>query len=333
LSLKIYDKVPETFLEIDILDLHKKFPGPFLMHLKGEKSEPLFLSVLLHGNETTGLLALKKVLSRYSDKPLPRDMIILVGNTKAAAYGLRHLEGQPDYNRIWAGGESEEARLISEVLDYVKKFKLFANIDVHNNTGKNPYYGCVNVFKEEYLDLAKRFSEKTVYFTEPSEVESMAFAPLCPSVTIEAGLPGKEDGVAKTAQYIEEVLSLEGLNHEFDIRNTEVFQTVARIKIHKDASIDFANEMESQSDFSLLKELDLKNFERIQEGTLLGFYKVRDYIKVVDNEGVDVTTNFLELKEGKIFTKKDFVPAMFTQDVYVIKEDCLGYVMENFSLT
>lgn len=333
MSLKIYDSVPDNFLETDVLDLHEKFPGPFLMHLKGEKSKPLFLSVLLHGNETTGFLSLKKVLSNYADKILPRDVIVLVGNTKAAAYGLRHLEGQPDYNRIWAGGESEEAKLISQVLEYVKGFELFANIDVHNNTGKNPYYGCVNVFKEEYLDLAKRFSPKTVYFTEPSEVESMAFAPLCPSVTIEAGLPGKEEGVLKVAQFIEEVLNLDSFNHNFDIKNAEVFQTYGRIKIHKDATVDFKNDNDSKADFSFVEDLELKNFESISEGTLLGFYRDRGLIKVLDNDGEAVTDDLLEFREGKIITKKEFVPAMFTQDVYIIKEDCLGYVMKSFSVT
>lgn len=62
--------------------------------------EPLFVSMLLHGNETTGLLAVQRLLDKYRDQPLPRALSVFVGNVEAARLGLRRLEGQPDYNRI-----------------------------------------------------------------------------------------------------------------------------------------------------------------------------------------------------------------------------------------
>ncbi|MCO4753461.1 MAG: succinylglutamate desuccinylase/aspartoacylase family protein [Bacteriovoracaceae bacterium] len=330
MNLSIHKNVPEGLIDITVQDLHAKYPGPFLVHLKGQKEEALFLSVLLHGNEVTGLFALQKLLKKYQDKELPRDLIILVGNTKAAAQGQRHLEDQPDYNRIWRGGDSPEAKLIDQVMAYVREFKLFANIDVHNNTGMNPYYGCVNVCKPKYLHLASGFSDKTVYFTEPKEVESMAFAPLCPSVTVEAGLPGKAEGVDRVVQFVEEIMALDSFNENFDPSKVNVFHTIGRIKISKEAKVDFLNSKDSDSDFSFIGNLETKNFSFLPQGTLLGFCKNPSLIKVVGNNGEDITEHFIRIENNQIITSKMFIPSMFTQDLYILKEDCLGYVMEEY---
>ena len=50
---------------------------------------------------------------------LPRSLSLFVGNTAAAAEGLRHLLDQPDYNRVWPGCETAgtpEHDLMREVI-------------------------------------------------------------------------------------------------------------------------------------------------------------------------------------------------------------------------
>ena len=73
--------------------------GPTLIEVPGERGPALFVSVLLHGNETSGWDALRSVLQNES-RP-PRHLRVFVGNVEAAAAGVRHLPEQPDYNRIW----------------------------------------------------------------------------------------------------------------------------------------------------------------------------------------------------------------------------------------
>jgi len=51
--LNIYNKMPDGLLQRDAAHLHEVLPGPSLIHLVGKKPETLFISVLLHGNETT----------------------------------------------------------------------------------------------------------------------------------------------------------------------------------------------------------------------------------------------------------------------------------------
>ena len=103
--LKQLDYLPEGLLEVSPKELHTILPEPTLIHLPGKQSAPLFVSVLLHGNEPTGFMAIQLLLRKYKDKQLPRSLSLFVGNVTAAKHNLRRLDNQPDYNRIWPGTE------------------------------------------------------------------------------------------------------------------------------------------------------------------------------------------------------------------------------------
>jgi hypothetical protein len=58
-------EIPDRLMEVLPEDLYRILPGPTLIHLPGEKPEPLLISILLHGNETTGFLAVQSLLQQY----------------------------------------------------------------------------------------------------------------------------------------------------------------------------------------------------------------------------------------------------------------------------
>ena len=131
--LTVLDHIPDGFLDASAGGLHQVLPGPTLMHLQGRKPEPLFVSVLLHGNEYTGLKAIQNVIGRYVATGLPRSVSIFVGNVQAAAMGQRRLDGQPDYNRIWPGVDpaselaaTAESRMMAQVVDAMRSRGVFA---------------------------------------------------------------------------------------------------------------------------------------------------------------------------------------------------------------
>src|SRR5690348_11078871 len=97
IGLTIRQDLPAGFLDCSARDLHLLLDGPTLIELEGVRAAPLFASILLHGNEDSGLGAVQRVISRYARKPLPRSLMLLVGNVEAAAQGLRRLERQLDY--------------------------------------------------------------------------------------------------------------------------------------------------------------------------------------------------------------------------------------------
>ena len=146
--LNILDQIPAGLLDARPEQLEDLLGKPTLIHLPGRREEPLFLSTLLHGNEPTGFLAIQQLLKQYQNKTLPRSLSIFLGNLPAAKQNLRRLDNQPDYNRIWPGTEepeSAETRLMQQVVDEMIQRRVFASVDVHNNTGLNPHYACVNV--------------------------------------------------------------------------------------------------------------------------------------------------------------------------------------------
>ncbi len=328
MKLNILKEFPEDLLHIDVKDIHDVLEGPTLLHLEGEKREALFLSTLLHANETTSFLMLQRLIKRYQDRQLPRDLIIFIGNTFAAAESMRHLPGQADYNRIWEAGDRAENQLALDVIDYAKKYNVSVSIDIHNNTGKNPHYGCINILEESFLNLASHFGSHTVYFTEPHNVQSNAFAKFCTSITIEAGLPGEEKGIEAALEFVDHVFSMDKLTANPKRKHPEVFHTIARMKVSPKARVDFDDDPESEADLSLVDDIDSRNFEVVCKGSHLGYIKDIKLIRVEDNLGRDITSDFLLVENGELITNRVFIPSMFTKDVYVMKEDCLGYVME-----
>lgn len=328
MSLKVLTDFPSQLFRAQSVEVDGILDGPTIIHLNKESKDHLFISCLLHGNETTGFYAMVNFVKSILEENQSRGVIIFIGNTKAAKFKLRHLPNQKDFNRIWCEGDSNEEQIAKNLLRYCSEFNLFAAIDIHNNTGKNPYYGCINYLKEDFLNLARAFSKKVVYFTEPKEVCSMAMAKFAPSVTIEAGQPDLVQGIDKVTNYLLKIFHLKSFDQIKSEHDYPVFYTNARIKVNKTAKIDFRNELSKNIDISLISTLELLNFDFIQEGKALGWCKDPNLFYVQDNEGFDVTEQYFEFVDQRIITKRMFIPSMFTMDETILKEDCLGYIMQ-----
>ena len=333
--LNVIDSLPAGLLDAEAADLQRILGAPTLMHLPGRRPEPLFLSVLLHGNEDTGFYAVREVLRRYRDTQLPRALSVFFGNVAAAAQGLRHLDGQPDYNRVWPGADRDgtpEHAMMLQIVQDMQARKPFASIDVHNNTGLNPHYACVNRVDHRYLHLATLFARTVVYFTRPRGVQSLAFAPFCPAVTVECGQPGQPHGVAHARDFIDACLHLADIPvHPVAPHDVDLFHTVAIVKVPERAGFCFGD---CDAPIRLLPELDRLNFRELASGTALGWVRPGDGIRLEawDERGRDVGERYFDLSDGQIRTCRPVMPSMFTLDERVIRQDCLGYLMERYEL-
>jgi hypothetical protein len=333
--LKQYDSLPQSLLDLPAWRLHELLPGPSLIHLPGRRPEPLFVSVLLHGNEDTGWLAAQSVLKKFQSAELPRAMSLFIGNVEAARAGLRRLDHQPDYNRVWPGGEATqnaEGEVMRQVVDEMRRRGAFASIDIHNNTGLNPHYACVNRLDPHFLHLATLFSRIVVYFIRPQGVQSAAFAELCPSVTVECGKPGTPGSVEHAAAYIDACLHLSGFPaHPVAPHDIDLFHTVATVKVPDEVSFGFGS---ADADIRFIPELDHFNFRELGRGELLGQLAAdsRARLLVLDERGEDVGTRLFDYREGEITLRQALMPAMLTRDERVIRQDCLCYLMERIGL-
>jgi hypothetical protein len=325
------ETLPESLLAARVEDLHDLLGGPTLIHLPGRQSEPLFLSVLLHGNEDAGFLAVQALLRAYEPKELPRALSLFIGNVSAARAGQRSLDGQPDYNRIWPGTvcpELPEARMMQRLVDSMRARRVFASIDVHNNTGINPHYACINRIENRFLNLAAQFSRTVVYFIRPLGVQSMAMSEVCPALTIECGKPGQEYGVEHARDFLDACLHLHEIpSHPVSSHDVDLYHTVATVKIPEQISFGFE---EGDVDLILVEGLDHLNFRELPAHTVLG--RVRDgtatRLNVSDEHGEDVYDRYFRIERETLLTNCPLMPSMFTLDEKIIRQDCLGYLME-----
>ena len=330
--LNITESLPEGLLDLSASDLHTLLPGPTLIHLQGQRTEPLFVSVLLHGNEHTGWEVIRKLLSEYNESNLPRSLSILIGNVEAARYNQRYLDQQPDYNRIWDDGDTSEHKMMLQVAAEMKQRNVFLSIDIHNNTGKNPHYACINNTYSQFLQLAILFSHTIVYFIRPKGVQSMAFAKFCPAVTIECGTSGEPDGIDHALQFVHTCLNLEKISeHAVSNRSFDLYHTVAIVKISQDISFGF-----DQGDYDLRfdKHIETSNFQELTEDTIIAHVKdgIDQVLDIRDEQGNDVYDQYFYIRNGELRTRRSIVPAMITVNTDVIRKDCFCYIMEHYPL-
>lgn len=333
--LNIIEYIPEGLLQTDATHLHEILPQPTLIHLQGRRSEPLFVSLLLHGNEVTGLHAIQDLLRKYQSQELPRSLSLFIGNISAAKEGQRRLQGQPDYNRVWPGGvetSSPESHMMQQIIDDMRERQVFASIDIHNNTGINPHYACINVLDNAFFHLATLFSRIVVYFTNPTGVQSSAFAGLCPAVTIECGKVGQSYADQHAMEFVDAALHLSEIpSHDIPAHDIDLFHTIAIVKVPADASFSFNGEI---SDICFDNDIDHMNFRELETGTRLGQLSnnASMHLQAWDNNGIDICDELFSYEGNQILTRKPLMPSMLTLNERVVRQDCLCYLMERYKI-
>lgn len=325
------NRIPDDFLDAKAEDLHSILKTPTLFHLEGIKQQPLFISTLLHGDETTGLYAIQRLLKKHLDSPLPRAISIFIGNIEAAKENCRRLDTQDDYNRIWPGShhnDSPEKDMMQNITNIMAKKKPFASIDIHNNTGKNPHYGCVNNLNPHGLVLAANFSNIAVYFTDPKGVQSSAFSDFCPSIVLECGQASDQSGEDHALAYLEKVLQMDTLSSD-DSNRLKLYHTIARVTVPKTVSIG-----DDSKDLCLSTELEDKNFQKVSEGTEFALINpAKEKLIVVNSEShEDITDDYMEVIDNKLRFKKPITLSMYTTNERAIRQDCVCYLMEELHI-
>ncbi|MCH6584418.1 MAG: succinylglutamate desuccinylase/aspartoacylase family protein [Proteobacteria bacterium] len=331
LELNQIDSFPQELLEISIEKLYTLFPGPTLLHLQGKRPEPVFVSVLLHGNEGTGLHVIQRLLKKYQHSVLPRSVSILFGNTQAARYGKRVLDSQSDYNRVWPGTvepNTQETMVMRKIVNEMERRNVFASIDIHNNTGLNQQYSCINKLENCFLQLAVLFGHTVVYFLTPKGVQSMAFSKLCPAVTLECGEPGSPSGTDHALDYVDAVLHMKYISNDPILpQDIKLFRTVARVKVPEDVTFSFTDQ---NANILFKSELYKMNFSVIPADTCFGIVHSNNNARLFafnDNEE-ELGEKLFYINNQQIKLTKPMMPAMLTLDEAVIRQDCFCYLME-----
>jgi hypothetical protein len=277
-------------------------------------------------------LLLRQSITRHGRLRLPRAMSLFIGNVQAAAANARHLPDQPDFNRVWPGTDappSEAGAVMAAVVERMAQRAVFASIDLHNNTGTNPHYACVNRIDNRALRLARLFARTIVFFVRPTGVQSQAMARLCPATTLECGRVGERHGVDHAQEFIDACLHLAELpDQPLPEQDVDLFHTVAQVTIPEQVSFGFPPH---EAQIVLSPELERFNFRELPAGVAFAQIRPGGHLQVRDEHGRDVSDRFFTIEQGELKLRESAMPSMLTADATVIRQDCLCYLMERYN--
>ena len=328
---KMLSELPHGILDVEANQLHQFVDNLTLVKLTGQIKRPIFISILQHGNETTGWDALRIFLQQHLPK-LPRTLIILFGNVEAAKHNVRQLDDGVDFNRCWPGIRPKHhpvAKKMASITEFVRQQKPLASVDIHNNTGRNPHYAGINAIKREHINLASLFSQTIIHITSPDGIQSGAFAEFCPAITIECGMSGTADGIEQTLTFLENLCQLTDLNQIPGVsERQEVMNIFAVVKLKKDITIGIQGETVEPVDFEIPDDLDYHNFHQLDAGTQFGYLQSPQMpITVTDQLDHDITDQYFHIDDRQLRLSQSVMPAMITLSLRAIQLDCLCYLM------
>jgi succinylglutamate desuccinylase len=340
MKLTITDRIPSAFLSITYKQIKELFDTPTLIQLKGEKNPAIFISILLHGNEYSGLQIMQEILKKYQTTDgykLPRSIWLFVGNVDAAQMGVRLRDGQIDFNRAWPGTpepHSDTAILIQEVMDTITQEELFAAIDLHNNTGQNPPYGCISDVNENNKYLASFFNHFAMVFQSPKGVSTIAFDDICPAITLECATPGNEPAKKRAFELIDDLMHMDHFPQKpLPSHDLQLVKNVAVIKINSDVTFCFEDDVYSDSvgyDLTLVKNFELHNFTMLEKNEVFAYTKVEKPLLVLSPSGEDITDEIILNNNGNLSLINAMMPAMISMDKKIVLQDCLCYLLEDY---
>ncbi len=309
MRLNISAALPDSLADVPATALADELGGPTLFDLRKPKAPPLFVSVLLHGNEVSGWDAVRGLLYELRNV----SSLLFLANLDAAREGVRALPDQADFNRVWEGGDTREAAVAAEVTARVADAGPYVAVDIHNNTGRNPPYAVICRTDPKTLAFAGAFAERALLASQPGGFQTRRFTRFCTAVTIEVGTPDDPDSATRAADYVAELLA-HYPRPPADARAPDelrLFETVARVLATESTEIEPA--------------MQQFNFRCAPAGTGL----TRNGPLVARSaHGDDISDEYFAPDNGMaVLTRPTFL-AMYTRDLDSARRDCLCYFLE-----
>jgi len=190
------------------------------------------------------------------------------------------------------------------------------------------------------LGLAQLFSDKAVYVQEPDTVLTRIFAGRCPAVALEVGPVGDPRCTDRVIDFLERLIELADIPAA-EPETLSLYRTRVRVHIRERVEFFFEGDepggMEQggmEKPLVLTGGVEAVNFHELAPGTVFGASElpVECVLQVLDVSHRDVTGEYFEHDGRDIILKTPVVPAMYTTDPYVVRQDCLCYFMERMTV-
>lgn len=331
--LRFPDGLPDELLALDELELLRRLGRPTLIRQPGTgEARARAIATLLHGDESTGLQAMLRILRRR--RVYPFDLYVIIGNVRAAleppGFAVRYLDDQEDFNRIWGLGDptTSQRRAADAILAELRAADLESLVDIHNNTGDNPFYAIITMETPEVINLATLFTTTLLRWDLELHTLMEATHDLCPSIAVECGLPGRPESLAFAVDALRRYLGAEPLATNQVLRDHDLLGGMRKVMIRPEVRFRFGGELSDDVDLVLDRDLDAHNFRDVPAGLVLGWVHPGASLPLyaIDPDGHDVTDEHFEVVGGHVVITTPGTPVMMTRTVAATRKDCLFYL-------
>jgi succinylglutamate desuccinylase len=322
----ILEPIPDALLSVSPAQLHEVCSDLTLFELKGKIEQPLLVSAMLHGDEPGGLYAVQEYLRRLGSQSPERTVLILIGNVQAAKSAKRKCDDGIDFNRIWS--ESARHNKAAEILAYLNSIGIYASLDIHNSSGRNPVFSILAHMHPESLYLSARIGGPVMYAPWPKGPLSHACGKSFPSVTVEMAHLENEKEISRFADTIawltETADPLAGCKTPYEVPDVFEMRAIARIDTQ-------ALGAQSAADFHIEPNLDDWNFRDVPVGTTWATTSEDGYslMEVVDAKGRSVKNTFFRYGDGYVESVQPITPALLTVNRRAVEQDCFCYITQS----
>ncbi|TKB47449.1 hypothetical protein [Thalassotalea mangrovi] len=349
---------------INLDDFIAQFDGePFVVRFAADKSaasgKPQIFTTLLHGNETSGVEALRRLLDT---QPTPYcDTYILVASVRVATtppkFYHRMLPNEADLNRCfkisnlqtWAANyalaqsnasiDGQSGGSTKLMLPELLAFKIFYFVntlkprwllDLHNTSGASPAFAVTRHLTHNHTLLCQQFSP----FIVRSQLNVGALFELefdFPCVTIECG--GTGDELANQTAYtgIHRLMHTPLSELRIDSEPAVILDQPIRLEVRKDKAVrlGYSNSKQPKDDITLMANIDAYNFADWHPGQLLGWASEEGFnsLTATDEHGQERIDELFHLQHGEIRCSTKLHLFMITNRTDIALSDCLLYAV------
>lgn len=327
------DGLPEGLLDLTDRELLRALGKPTMLRVPGSGEQPArCIACLLHGDESTGYQAVMRILRRRHRYPF--DLYVIIGNVRAAlaeqGFGHRFLDDQEDFNRVWGRDDptTQMRRAADAMLAELAAADLESCVDVHNNTGDNPFYAIVTSHRAETLNLATLFTTTLLHWNLDAHTLMEALDGSCASIAVECGLADQPESLAFAVDGLRRYLGSAPLDSQQVRCDFDILGDLRKVYVKPEVTFRFGGDLSEGMDFVIAEDADVHNFVEVPPGHVIGRVHAGAALPVqaIDPEGRDVTNRHFRVVDEAVVTTAPVTPVMMTRTIEAARKDCLFYL-------
>ncbi|WNC69834.1 succinylglutamate desuccinylase/aspartoacylase family protein [Thalassotalea nanhaiensis] len=331
----------QEHLKSDYNQFLMSISGPTVIDISGkDQTRTRVITTLIHGNESSGLIASHRWLSALGSTSRPTTNLRFIfcspeAASKSPRLTHRVLPGGMDLNRCFGKdidyGYFKRAKIIEKAISEVNPEVL---VDLHNTSGFSPAFSVSTAKNEMALSLTSLFCQSLVL----SDIRLGALMEQdfgCESITIECG--SSEDAQSHEVAFmgIEKLATLDDISCCHHKLNVDIYLKPLRLRLKPDIELSYSCIDEGRDGVTLCNNIEQHNFGVLRANQMLGWLDDNGLknLQIIDTNGKNVIDTFFTLRDNQLVTKVDLDIFMATKNNDIAKTDCLLYMVpQNFKL-